>query len=282
MIAVIFAFFSVVSAASARADEHGMRIIKFQTRSAYRSSFDAYLYEPSQPSKGLVIFLHGGGCRALIGSPVHLLETLPLNAKLREQGYSILLANYTSGINSTWQGVGGIETMHADLDEPTRCKMATQIHLQGIRDMLAQVPELVSAPNRKIVLMGHSYGAYLVNLLATDLTKPANVSGFISYAGIWDPALRDEWSARFHVSRDIMPVSRNPIDIASILVIHSQDDEAVNVNQLASFENWLGITARPKTVTILKLKEGKHYTDDLRINAVISKSIDSFIQALGN
>lgn len=265
--------FAVIVVNQAFGEMHQMRIVKFQSQSNLRSTFDGYLYESKNP-KGLIVYLHGGGCRALQGQPIHLLETLPLNKTLVDLGYSLLIANYTEKINPTWLSRSGVDAAYPDLNNEERCKLATEIHLHGIRDMMVQISAFYSSG--PIILMGHSYGAYLVNYLASDSVRLGNVAAYISYAGIWDEALRNQWSAEFHVSRKLNAVSHDPKNLGPILIIHSADDVAVNIDQLDSFKRWLGDSRRAYHQT-LELKTGDHFSEDSKLNLQIARTIDRFI-----
>jgi predicted alpha/beta hydrolase len=243
-----------------------MQIVKFQSTSNLRTTFDGYFYE-AKNAKGLIVYLHGGGCRSLQAQPIHLLKTFPLNEKLFERGYSVLIANYTEKINSTWLNSSGVDYTYPDLNNEERCKL----------DMMAQIPLLHQS--RPIVLMGHSYGGYLVNYLASDTVQVSNVAAFVSYAGIWDPFLRNQWSAEFHVSKALSVVSHNPTNLRSLMVIHSADDTAVSIDQLTSFRQWVGKAHKPDQ-HVLELQFGEHFSSDAKLNLQITRKIDRFVDSL--
>lgn len=131
-------------------------------------SLDLYALKTDRPAP-LVLFVHGGGWSRgdkAVGVEKHKIS------HYHSQGYHFASANYRLVPDVT------VEQQAADLAD-------------AIAKLIAQSPELNIDP-RKIVLMGHSAGAHLVALVATDPQylrnaglHPRDIAGVICNDGVY-------------------------------------------------------------------------------------------------
>lgn len=93
-----------------------------------------------------------------------------------------------------------------------------------------------------IFVVGHSLGAYIVNLLATQAPAIKEVRGYVSLHGIWDPQDLGDRKDKV-VPGSIRPIDRSPTNLRPILIVHTQDDPQVSFSQVTDFEAWVGNSA---------------------------------------
>lgn len=247
-------------------------IIKSESR--VRKDFPAYFYLAKNP-KGIVIYVHGGGCRRRLDlEKMTDIDTLAINKFTFLSGYSVLMLNYATGTNDTI-GIENVNKTFSEISNEETCKEVTNIHLQGIKDAISEIRKKYS-DKLPIYVLGHSYGGYLVNILSTTKPTISTVNGFISYAGIWDTGIQDDYGKSYHASSALNPINDIQNAQSNLLVIHSQDDTAVSFVQFSRFKDIEPIFRNNKVVRSLELQSGGHFTDDITINKQIMDSIIKF------
>jgi dipeptidyl aminopeptidase/acylaminoacyl peptidase len=160
------------------------------------------------------------------------------------------------------------------------CALATKTQLADIKfaieNLQKQIPESVGKP---IFILGHSYGAYLVNLLATDPKPITNVRAYISYQGVWDtrhlePSLQDQF-----FSNKFNPIDQAANQLQSILILHSSDDPILPMDQIEAFKNW-SQNGSDKYQAIV-YPEGGHAISKERFNKSFKDLMQSIFDYLG-
>lgn len=225
----------------------GVRIerITFTARSLVRSPLAARLYHAADPV-ALVIYLHGGGCtgqsyiaeRIAIRNPE--LEQ-PFIQSLLQQNLSVLIPEYalSAPVNlDTYPNVNLPEQRKAWVVEKDRqdklyeSNECAQFARNNLTDLRGMIPELAKVSDLPRFILGHSYGGYLVNLMATQSVP--NVAGYISYAGVWDSKSNDPTL----VPKGMNPLASKAAELAPILVIQSKDDQNVPYTEFKKFSAW--------------------------------------------
>ena len=257
--------------------------LTFRSSSSVRSEIPAKLYQAENP-KALIIYIHGGSCSL----PYHYpslefggedgLQLLPV---LRERGYSVLFVEYAYQLsNSNYsrdrvraQALSDLRLTPVDL-----CNYITQTELEDVKKVTEQLQE-INPTHLPVFMLGHSYGGYLVNRIAVSDSRPSNVRGYISYAGLWDPRLpgidgRVD-NPGTQTSHDNAPIEGNLENVAPMLVIHSEDDPIVAINQFELISS-RGIGQ----VQLLRMESGGHAATRRSENRRIARSIENFVQSL--
>lgn len=190
---------------------------------AHSKTLDGAFY-PSRKAKGVVVYLSGGGC--LLTQGPHDLELDSVGQQFLQHGYSVWILEYRS------------KSRAKSLSTPEmaiKCRTETERQLAEIRETVAELPS-----DKPIYIYGHSYGAYLVNLLATSSVP--GVQAYISSHGAWDPRLENEIVINTIFPESVIPVAQAPRKLAPILVLHSEDDAQVSFAQVQAFRNWVKAT----------------------------------------
>lgn len=135
---------------------------------------------------------------------------------------------------------------------------------------LREVPALLPTPTcdrARIFLAGHSAGAHLIAQWNSSYRNEA-VKGFVGLEGIYDlPKLAERWPAypdwflkkAFGGAENwakASPARLSPLGKAPWLVIHSEQDELVDLQQSKLFANWLEEKGVP--AELLVIKTGAH------------------------
>jgi acetyl esterase/lipase len=221
-------------------------------QAAEHSAYDLLL--PNKPnSKGpLLVFVHGGA--------------------------------WISGGRQAYQGLAqgfadrGIATALVSYRLSNSPAVQHPVHAQDVANAIAA---LVKAPKgfdpKRVFISGHSAGAHIAATIATDASilakakapkgwKPA---GYIGLEGIYDlPALDKRWPAyrSWFLERafgdpskwkQASPSLRKVVHRGSWLVVHSLQDELVDVDQSKAFAKRLQAQAVP--VRLLTVNRGSHF-----------------------
>jgi dienelactone hydrolase len=180
----------------------------------------AYLLLPTDGKlKGIVIYVHGGGAstfKYLSG------DFFPEIIEMIHSGYGVLAVSYyndataTSTLASYQEKYGTADAVSA-LDEQ-----------KDINSILAARDYVESKfKNKPIYLWGHSYGGFLVNIMATaEKAQQLNWNGIISQAGMWT-------SLRYGNSPAPISSVQNLQD--PFLIAHGHLDKNVNYSDAEAF-----------------------------------------------
>lgn len=279
----LFILLAFTATNTAGASELPPTSLTFRSSSSVRPEVPAKLYQAENP-KALIIYVHGGSCSLPYHYPSLEFggeEGLQLLPVLRERGYSVLFIEYAYQLsNSNYsrdrvraQALSDLRLTPVDL-----CNYITQTELEDVKKVTEQLQE-INPTHLPVFMLGHSYGGYLVNRIAVSDSRPPNVRGYISYAGLWDPRVP---GIDGHVnnpgtqaSHDNVPIEGDLENMAPMLVIHSEDDQVVSINQ---FEL---ISSRDMSqVQLLRMNSGGHAATKRSENRRMARSIESFVQSL--
>lgn len=193
-------------------------------------------------AKPTLVFVHGGAWVSGRAS-----EYLELAEILNTRGYCTVVIEYRLAPGT--QHPGQIEDLQASLKQLKSSKSE-------------------SCDHDRLILMGHSAGAHMIAYWAT-LYDNKVVKGFIGIEGIYDiPALVTKWpgykdqfiSKEFGGSdkwKSASPTLLTFKNKAPWLVIHSEQDELVDVNQSAEFVQHL--KQEKLKAELLLLKRETHF-----------------------
>lgn len=210
--------------------------------------------------KPVVIFVHGGAWVSGSAS-----QYLGLKAAWNQAGYCPVMAEYKLAPKFKHPSqVAELETL--------------------IRTLATQAPAECDAG--RIFLVGHSAGAHMIAFWNTHHSSKS-VKGFVGLAGIYDlPLLLKKWPAyeeqfvraEFGSERETASPARLPVKSRTPwLLMHSTDDELVDVGQTANFQKHLQALSVPVQFILLK---GRHFgiVDQLaRMDSEPARSIRDFI-----
>lgn len=202
--------------------------------------------------------MHGGGCLVQNFSPrADYLD--PVLTKLLNDDYSIISLDYRELPGTL---------LH------TSCQEKVKIHLKRLVEVSFQINDI--SKNIPIIYYGHSYGGYLVNLLGIQNSLSKKVKGYISYAGVWDSSQLPEATSAAINPSTLAPNKK----MKPMLILHSIDDGAVPIRQVAVIEKWKlsNKTSNPQVITFDK---GGHYpiNDSFMIKKIVNK-MDLFMSIL--
>ena len=199
---------------------------------SYRMSFNGYLFKAPH-SKATIVYVYGGGC--LFDSEVENLELYEFGKALIAKGYSLFIPDYRAGYKFP-----SLFTYPPDSLEFFNLEYAND----ELRDLKSAINLIARQGEKNIFVFGHSFGAYLSNLLATDTSLGPNVKGFISANGWWKPTPNLLLDLVSPVT--LRPIDRPVGDLAPILVAHTIDDERIPVEQVEFFREWASAKLGPK------------------------------------
>lgn len=179
--------------------------------SGSKTSLPGYVIQSSN-SKGLVIFVHGGGCW-LDDSRVDATMFSPEAFDIVHAGFDMLYVSYS-----------GDDDPYLNLPEANHCGVDEVIDLISI---LGFVKSRIDPKN--IFLMGESYGAYLINLMVGRFPN-LPIQGAITKFGVWDMERQKSFIPhpdRFQLSSLNDPKLFIESIKAPLLLLHGQNDHAV-------------------------------------------------------
>lgn len=205
--------------------------ISFASASGLRVNFSAIVYRPQTPSIGTAIYIHGGGCNNTESeTDVRGNWTVEM---LNGAGWTVVAPMYFENLPWTLAWLFDNKVMKAF------CERNVGVLMKDLPLIVSQYRKSTSEKN--IFFVGHSFGGYIVNLLATQSPRIEGVRGFISLHGIWDTLeMYPNQGIDKVVPASIRPIDRSPESLAKILVIHSEDDGAVPASQMTTFRKWAG------------------------------------------
>lgn len=225
--------------------------VDIPSHSKIRNSFSGLLYDA--PGRNCVIlFMHGGTCVTppesnSLSSPRSALAPPDFVASLIERSQcSVLVLNYNE--NFKWKTnlenkIYGMSKAYYEEFERIRaqeCEDATSTVLDDISNLITKLPSVLpSAAGKPIHIIGHSYGAYLANMLTT-YPAAEKVASFVSYAGAWDikSDLATYKMKNLVYSEKFNPIERKPVGKPKLLLIHAKNDGSVPYSQTDVFKSW--------------------------------------------
>lgn len=227
---------------------------------------EALFYSAKYP-KAFIVYLHGGGCQRLRGHD-DLTYFNQTKQALLDANYSVVVLDYTNGVDIT--GLFRARGITASM----ACETAVNTQLLEIDNVLPQIraQRNVSVP---MILLGHSYGGYLTNLLVSDPRARAAVDGFVSYEGVWDASLLRVANIDLDISLNVNPLSRSPILRGPLLVIQTEDDPVVPIQQLDFLIPWAEKN-QSSAFELLRIKNGGHLPTSLATIDSVVAAIDHF------
>jgi len=162
------------------------------------------------------------------------------------------------------------------------CEVATRTVLEDLEGLVRDLPLYIpKIRERAVHVVGHSYGGYLANLLATGPVTN-HVASFVSYAGAWDikKDIMTYKMTNITYSEKVNPVERDPKKLGKILVLHSKDDLVVPASEVNNFRSW--VSGAPDNKAEIKvLPAGGHYFDCVHnppLFQEMMESVSSFLQ----
>ena len=231
-------------------------------------TFPNFFYPRTEhlPTRGTILKIHGGGCmfmRAMgdrTDSSIDLLDN-----KLHREGYNVITVDYS---------------VNLELTGTTREEQCAN----SVREAILRINEIVAELQRSqfklgpIYLLGHSFGAYLVNYLASNHSKIPGIAGYISLNGIWDSQeIFDAFGKILLVSPIFNPSHNSSNDLSPILIFGTADDKNITPNdQIDRFEKW-ALTATAPHVMVRFESGGHGYSDKS-----FRQNITPFISALND
>ncbi|MBL7554273.1 MAG: hypothetical protein JNM24_00515 [Bdellovibrionaceae bacterium] len=155
----------------------------FNSVESERGSFAVARYLPSvSKSKGTVIFIYGGNATAApFGNELKLDS---FGKIFLSRGYALVIPDYR---NYIFRRTPNYTRIAYGTDAQKREDVESEVTSQ-IMDLKKFIIDYkVKFPNESLILMGHSYGGYLVNLLASGNQEENPIEAYISSHGIWGP-----------------------------------------------------------------------------------------------
>jgi dipeptidyl aminopeptidase/acylaminoacyl peptidase len=224
--------------------------------------FPGYLFSPGkQNSKGFIIHVHGGGCQQFHQTP-YLYMYDPVRRALLDKGYSFYFITYSGDLQSP---------SNAQMDES-----CTSASLQRLSDVKAAIQSLRTSDSyAPIIVWGHSFGAYLVNLLATS-SDQLGVTGFISQAGIWNTQIYPE---HFTIPNEPNPLVSATQIKTPLLVAHGTRDESVSYSQLEEVQKFAKNAKVP--VTFFSA-DGENHLFDADHSQIQKEWLESILHFFGS
>jgi len=203
----------------------------FNAANPERGKIPVARYLPSTSnSNGTVIFIYGGSAS---GAPFgDELEHDALGRIFTANGYTLVIPDYRRYISR--RSFDAVRFAYGT-EAQKRADFEADVDAQ-VADLNKFIEEYNNQfPDENLVVMGHSYGGYLVNLLATERLPGSPVKGYISSHGIWGPvtAQNESWHAKFYHT-----ISGQPKDLVPMLVFLSKKDTQVG-DQSGYFSDWL-------------------------------------------
>lgn len=205
--------------------------IAFKSTSGLRSTFSAIVYRPNAFSLGTAFYIHGGGCTFTeSASDVQASWTVEM---LNKAGWTVVVPQYFENLPWTLDWLFNNKVMR------NFCERNVNVLVRDLPLMVSQYRRATHDEN--IFFVGHSFGGYIVNLLATQSPRIDEVRAYISLHGIWDTLEMYEAQGTDRVvPSSVRPIDQSSENLSPILVIHSEDDGAVPFSQIATFKKWAG------------------------------------------
>ncbi|MBA4118024.1 MAG: hypothetical protein C0514_03910 [Candidatus Puniceispirillum sp.] len=250
---------------------HDMPMTHVQTLASSVDGVTTYthLYTPemSAPSTPLLVNLHGGP---------YAQDTVEYGLDLSSAltyGYSVANINYRGSLG---RGKVFQDLIHGDQGGGEVADVA-----EAITHMLATQPHL---DREKVVVMGHSYGAYLATML--DIKYPGLAKGIIAIGGVYDWTKRLESQARFvdaarvaeeEVGLRLSPMTHAHMTHAPMLLIHGTQDDICAAEDATIFAK--NLEEAGKKVSLVTL-ETDHFYEEAEAQQRVMQSILAFTDQL--
>lgn len=250
---------------------HDMPRIHVQTLASAVDGVTTYthLYTPETGAlkTPLLVNLHGGPyAQDTVGYSQDLESALKL-------GCSLAGINYRGSLG---RGKAFQDLIHGDQGGGEVADVAT-----AITHMLDTNPHL---DREKVVVMGHSYGAYLATML--DIKYPGLAKGIIALGGVYDWTKRLESQARFvdaaRVSEEELNLRLRPMTHAHrvnapMLIVHGTQDDICAAEDATTFAK--NLEEAGKKVSLVTL-ETDHFYEEAEAQQRVMQSILAFTDQL--
>lgn len=201
--------------------------------------------------RGTIVKIHGGGC-GFTRSPGDRSDSYVdiLDVLLNTQGYNVATIDYSVNL----------QTIGSRVEE--NCASNVREEILRIQSLVAQLQRM-SYGQAPIYLLGHSFGAYLVNYLASSKFKISGIAGYISVNGIWDSRESlDSFGKLPLVSSIYDPLENSSENLSPILIFSTDDDENIIPNdQIERFNQW-SVNSKAQHTTIRLTQGGHGYSDE--------------------
>lgn len=234
---------------------NGQNSPTFEVKSvgAGRSNFPVYFHQAAN-EKAIVLYVYGGACTFPGGKDYVNLG--PALDPFLSAGLSVIVPDYRAGLESPPVKEG------EETEELVKrvCPSLTESYLRDLKKVVEQVRQ--KWPHQKLLVWGHSYGAYLANLWALQKDKDPLVEGFISSNGWW--VSTHEQFLDLLSPAQLDPLIQPDAVLSKILVTHTQDDRRISVGQVEHFRRWLDSKKDSSNARIVIFPHGGHYPLDAR------------------
>ncbi len=224
----------------------------------------AYFFNvPTQRPKGVVIYVHGGGCHDNFRFGIDRFD--PTFLAIVRMGYGLVGINYRNDVS--------FSPHHGPKRWPKE-KCGTQ----EIDDILA-ARELVTKkfPALPVFLYGHSQGGYLVNLVATKHAHRARWNGIISSAGLWLPSPLPSNLVKSY-NPENFPISFIGNLDTPFLLFHGKADENVDFIHAQKFLEGVGYQNDSDKIKAFTPDYEVHNIDDFRNHQIWLEKIRQFLE----
>lgn len=213
-----------------------------------RPRFPMYINSKNIAPEVVIFYVYGGGC-TFDGDSKNL-EMGTIKDRIIKQGFALVVPDYRFQLTFPTD-LGRTEKKDAQIDI---CTKSTTAYLSDLKTAVLATENRF--PTAKIFIWGHSFGAYLTNIWATNEFKDSRIHGFISSEGWW--VSTEEYSLSFLSPPTLDPISGNSGLLSKMLIIHTEDDSRVPVTQMEFLKKWLSSNPQDKTKIII-YPSGGHY-----------------------
>jgi acetyl esterase/lipase len=211
-------------------------------------------------TKGAIIYLAGGSCFSPL-SNYEFLTDHTIAQVILKAGYDFVIPDYREYLR-----------LSLPKDFFINHYKAKDAILDQISDVHAVIHEYKKKlKNKKLIVLGHSYGGYVVNRMITEKMKSDDIDAYVSSHGIWNPQSQPYKDDRYTA---IVPVIGNALP--PVLVLLSQNDHAIG-DQTNDFMKWLENVGAPKQIQYLIAPGNGH-----SLNSETHPNINMWMNAVFN
>lgn len=194
-------------------------------KNSLEQTLDAYFFVPPNLNfKAIIVHIHGGNCTMRNAHP-EVFNWSSAMENLYNAGYGFYFINYSGDKPSSSE-----YNSFAQLN----CLEATERRIDDVSSAVNSIID--NFKSLPVLIWGHSFGAYLANVLSTRNTL--NVAAYISEAGIWNVKsfLRLKNGRVNTLPNEIDPIENIQGIKKPMLIAHGTDDSQVEIDQLYLFQ----------------------------------------------